>query len=72
MTASRSFPDPKTLQNAGRRTLAEAMQKTGRPLAEKITPAVEAGNVVVCLQSGDPMMFRMALFLEMLSPTLPT
>ncbi len=64
--------DPKHLQNAGQRMLAEAMQKTRRQLAEKITAAVEAGNVVACLQSGDPMMFGMTLFLEMLPPTLPT
>ena len=64
--------DPKNLQNAGQRTLAEAMQKTRRQLAEKITAAVEAGKIVACMQSGDPMMFGMTLFLEILPPAVPT
>ena len=64
--------DPNNLQNAGQRTLAEAMQKTRRQLAEKITAAVEAGKIVACMQSGDPMMFGMTLFLEILPPAVPT
>ena len=64
--------DPKNLQNASQRTLAEAMQKTRRQLAEKITAAVEAGKIVASMQSGDPMMFGMTLFLEILPPAVPT
>jgi precorrin-4/cobalt-precorrin-4 C11-methyltransferase len=64
--------DPKTLQNPDQRALAEAMQRTRRQLIERIAAAVEAGKVVACLQSGDPMMFGMTLFLEMLPRSVPT
>jgi len=64
--------DPKNLQNPAQRTLAEAMQQKRRQLAETITAAVEAGKIVACLQSGDPMMFGMTLFLEMLPRSVPT
>jgi len=64
--------DPQKLQNSAQRALAEAMQKTRRQLIEKITGAVESGKVVACLQGGDPMMFGMTLFLEMLPRNVPT
>ena len=64
--------DPKALQNPGQRALAEAMQKARRQLIEKITAAVAAGKVVACLEGGDPMMFGMTLFLEMLPRTVPS
>ena len=64
--------DPKTLQNPSQRALAEAMQRTRRQLIERITSAVAAGKVVACLQGGDPMMFGMTLFLEMLPRNVPT
>ncbi len=41
-------------------------------MVEKIAAAVAAGKVVACLQSGDPMMYGMMLFLEMLPRSVPT
>jgi precorrin-4/cobalt-precorrin-4 C11-methyltransferase len=64
--------DPKTLQNPDQRALAEAMERTRHRLIEKITSAVEAGKVVASLQGGDPMMFGMTLFLELLPRSVPT
>jgi precorrin-4 methylase len=64
--------DPKTLQNPGQRTLAEAMDKTRHQLVEKVTAAVAAGKIVACLQGGDPMMFGLTLFLEMLPRNVAT
>jgi precorrin-2 methylase len=63
--------DPMKLQNPDQRALAEAMQTTRRHLIDKITAAVAAGKVVACLQGGDPMMYGMTLFLEMLPRSVP-
>ena len=64
--------DPKTLKEPSQRAQAEAMARTRQRLIEKIRMAVEQGKTVACLQSGDPMMYGMTLFLEMLPPGLPS
>lgn len=64
--------DPKSLPNPEQRRKAEELQKLRNELVRKITAAVEAGKVVACLQGGDPMMFGMTFFLEMLPPSVPT
>ena len=64
--------DPKTLKNPHQRALAESMDKTRHRLIEKIVSAVAAGKVVACLESGDPMMYGMTLFLEMLPRSVPS
>ncbi|HEU0140703.1 MAG TPA: SAM-dependent methyltransferase [Bryobacteraceae bacterium] len=64
--------DPKTLKDPNQRTLAENMEKARRQLIGKIVSAVAAGKVVACLQGGDPMMYGMTLFLEMLPPNIPS
>jgi precorrin-4 methylase len=64
--------DPKTLQDPPQRSQAEALDKTRRDLAEKIRSAVQQGKVVACLEGGDPMMYGMTLFLELLPADLPS
>jgi precorrin-4 methylase len=62
--------DPKTLQDPAQRSQAETLAKSRRDLAEKIRSAVQQGKVVACLEGGDPMMYGMTLFLELLPPDL--
>lgn len=64
--------DPKTLNEPSQRGQAEAMARTRQQLMEKIRVAVEQGKTVACLQAGDPMMYGMTLFLEMLPADLPS
>ena len=64
--------DPATLKDADQRVLAESLDKTRRQLIEKIRSAVAAGKVVACLEGGDPMMYGMTLFLEMLPAGVPS
>ena len=64
--------DPKTLHDSQQRMQAEGLDKARHQLIDKIASAVAAGKLVACLQSGDPMMYGMTLFLEMLPPSVPT
>jgi precorrin-4 methylase len=64
--------DPKTLKEPAQRAQAEAMAGARRQLIDKIRMAVARGKTVACLQSGDPMMYGMTLFLEMLPADLPS
>jgi precorrin-4 methylase len=64
--------DPKTLKEPSQRAQAEALARTRQQLIEKIRVAVERGKTVACLESGDPMMYGMTLFLEMLPADLPS
>jgi precorrin-4 methylase len=64
--------DPKLLKDPVQRAQAEAMDKTRHELVGRIKSAVEGGKVVACLQGGDPMMYGLTLFLEMLPPDLPS
>lgn len=64
--------DPATLKDPAQRAEAEKLAKTRAELIEKIVTAVKAGKVVACLEGGDPMMYGMTLFLEMLPPGVPT
>jgi precorrin-4 methylase len=63
---------PESLANAGERAEAERLEKIRRELTGKIAAAVKAGKTVANLQSGDPMMYGMTLFLEMLPAEVPT
>jgi precorrin-4 methylase len=64
--------DPKTLPDPAQRAQAESLAATRQELARKIRTAVESGKVVASLESGDPMMYGMTLFLELLPRDLPT
>jgi precorrin-4/cobalt-precorrin-4 C11-methyltransferase len=64
--------DPKALKRADQQAQAESLDRTRRQLIEKLRSAVAAGKVVACLQGGDPMMYGMTLFLEMLPAGVPT
>lgn len=62
------------LENLQPKDRAEAatLEKIRRDLTGKITAAVRAGKIVANLQSGDPMMYGMTLFLELLPSDIPT
>lgn len=64
--------DPKALRDPEQRARAEKIDKVRRQLIEKIRTAVAAGKVVADLQGGDPMMYGITLFLELLPPGTPT
>jgi precorrin-4 methylase len=64
--------DPKNLEDRAQRDQAEAMDKLRHALADKIRSAVEQGKTVACLEGGDPMMYGLTLFLEMLPADLPS
>jgi precorrin-4 methylase len=64
--------DPKLFKDPAQRAQAEAMDKTRHELIGRIKSAVEGGKVVACLEGGDPMMYGLTLFLEMLPPDLPS
>lgn len=53
---------------------AEAVKLDGirGGLVTRIAAAVRSGKTVACLQSGDPMMYGMTLFLELLPAGIPT
>lgn len=63
---------PETLANLKERAEAEQLTKIRRDLTAKIVAAVKAGKTVANLQSGDPMMYGMTLFLELLPSDIPT
>jgi len=64
--------DPKALKNPVQRAAAEGIDKTRHELVDKIRSAVEHGKTVACLQSDDPMMYGLTLFLEMLPADIPS
>lgn len=61
-----------SIQDASQRAEAEKLDQMRRSLATRIAAAVKAGTTVASLQSGDPMMYGMTLFLELLPPEVPT
>lgn len=63
---------PENLPNPAERAEAEKLEKIRRDLTRKIVTAVRAGKIVANLQSGDPMMYGMTLFLELLPSDIPT
>ena len=64
--------DPAKISNPAQRAEAALLDVLRHKLAANITAAVRSGKTVACLQSGDPMMYGMTLFLEMLPPDVPT
>ena len=64
--------DPETVKDAQQRAMVEKGINTRQALIDRIRSAVEQGKVVASLQGGDPMMYGLTLFLEMLPPNLPS
>ncbi len=64
--------DLNNIKNPVQRAEAVQLEKIRQDLTAKITAAVTAGKTVACLQSGDPMMFGMTLFLELLPAGVAT
>ncbi len=64
--------DPERLTDPARRAEAAKVEQIRHGLVGKIATAVKSGKTVACLQSGDPMMYGMTLFLEMLPAEVPT
>jgi precorrin-4/cobalt-precorrin-4 C11-methyltransferase len=64
--------DPSKITDPRERARAERGSSARRELADKIRSAVEKGQIVASLQSGDPMMFGITLLLEILPKDLPS
>ena len=64
--------DPAKIGNPAQRAEAIRLEATRRELAARIATAVKSGKTVACLQGGDPMMYGMTLFLELLPAEVPT
>ncbi len=64
--------DPAKIADATQRAEALRLEATRRELTARIAAAVKSGKTVACLPSGDPMMYGMTLFLELLPPEAPT
>jgi precorrin-4 methylase len=64
--------NPDTLRNPAERAEAQKLDEMRRELTAKITAAVKAGKTIANLQSGDPMMYGMTLFVELLPAGIPT
>ena len=63
---------PQTAKNAEMRAKAEYSAQLRQQLITKIRSAVEEGKIVASLQGGDPMMYGLTLFLEMLPEDMPS
>lgn len=64
--------DPEALKNPAQRAAAIQLDKVRKGLAARIAAAVRSGKTIANLQGGDPMIYGMTLFLEMLPPDVPT
>ncbi len=64
--------DLEKIADPARRAEAAKLEQIRRDLTGRITEAVKSGKVVACLQGGDPMMYGMTLFLEMLPSGVAT
>jgi len=64
--------DPDKITDENLKKKVKEVDKTRREIIEKITNAVRAGKIVSALQSGDPMMFGLTYYLEMLPEDIPT
>jgi precorrin-4/cobalt-precorrin-4 C11-methyltransferase len=64
--------DPALAKNERMRAKAERAQALRKNLVERIQAALQQGKVVSSLQSGDPMMYGITLFLELLPKDTPS
>jgi precorrin-4 methylase len=64
--------DPRTLKNPAAREKALRYDRVRREMMDKITQAVRAGKNVASLQWGDPMMYGITFYMEMLPKDLPS
>jgi precorrin-4 methylase len=64
--------NPDSLPDPHQRAEARKLEALRRDLATRIATAVREGKTVANLQSGDPMMYGMTLFLELLPADIPT
>jgi precorrin-4/cobalt-precorrin-4 C11-methyltransferase len=64
--------DPETIKDPQQRALVEKGVTTRRAVVDRIRSAVEQGRIVASLQGGDPMMYGLTMFLEMLPSGLPS
>jgi precorrin-4 methylase len=64
--------DPEEVSDPELREAVAATDKARQEIIDKIRSAVEAGKTVAALQWGDPMMFGMTYYFEMLPENLPS
>ena len=64
--------DPEKVTDEKIKTKVKEIDKTRKEIIARITKAVRAGKIVSALQWGDPMMFGMTYYMEMLPEDIPT
>jgi precorrin-4 methylase len=64
--------DPEKVKDERLKIKVKEADKVRREIIDRITRAVRMGKTVSALQSGDPMMFGMTYYLEMLQDDIPT
>ena len=64
--------DPEKIRDEKLKARVKEIDKTRREIIDRITRAVRSGKTVSALQWGDPMMFGMTYYLEMLPDDIPT
>ena len=64
--------DPEKVSDKKLKETVEKHKKSRREIIDRITQAVRSGKTVAALQWGDPMMFGMTYYLEMLPDDIPT
>jgi len=63
--------DPETITDAQLKEAVIKTDKTRREIIDRISQSVHAGKTISALQWGDPMMFGMTYYLEMLPKDIP-
>jgi precorrin-4/cobalt-precorrin-4 C11-methyltransferase len=64
--------DPEKVKDEKLKIKVQETDKVRREIIDRIIQAVRSGKIVSALQSGDPMMFGMTYYLEMLPDDIPT
>jgi precorrin-4 methylase len=64
--------DPDTLKDEESRKMALQNAKDRQEMVDRITGAVRKGKIVCSLENGDPMMYGITFYLEMLPKDIPT
>jgi precorrin-4 methylase len=64
--------DPNTVEDPSEKALAKKLETARYEIVNKIRSAVEQGKTVAILEGGDPMMYGVTFYLEILPKDLPS
>lgn len=64
--------DPNTLKDPSEKALARQLETARHEIVGRVRSAVEQGKTVAVLEGGDPMMYGVTFYLEMLPKDLPS